>query len=81
MSLCLTLASDGGEIAFVAVAGGLTLGLVSMIACTITRLQRTRQHEESRREIAAYVAEGSISAGDAAKLLAAGKTLRDIRDA
>ncbi|MDX9911984.1 MAG: hypothetical protein RBS39_09145 [Phycisphaerales bacterium] len=32
----------------------------------------TRQRERTRREIAAYVAEGSISPDDASKLLAAG---------
>jgi hypothetical protein len=35
-------------------------------------VEQARAIEESRREIAAYVAEGSISAEDAAKILAAG---------
>jgi hypothetical protein len=36
---------------------------------------RTREREESRREIAAYVAEGSITPEDAAKLLGAGGSI------
>lgn len=37
-----------------------------------TKLRQTEAREETRREIAAYVAEGSISPDDAAKLMAAG---------
>lgn len=36
------------------------------------KLRQTEAREETRREIAAYVAEGSISPDDAAKLMAAG---------
>jgi len=38
------------------------------------KMAQTRERERSRREIAAYVAEGTISADDAAKLLAEKKT-------
>ena len=41
------------------------------------RSAQTRAREESRREIAAYVAEGTISPDDAAKLLAAGGSIGD----
>ncbi len=37
-----------------------------------TKIRQTEAREETRREIAAYVAEGSISPDDAAKLMAAG---------
>ena len=37
-----------------------------------SKAEQARAREETRREIAAYVAEGSISAQDAALLLAAG---------
>lgn len=37
-----------------------------------TKLRQTEAREETRREIAAYVAEGSIGPDDAAKLMAAG---------
>lgn len=38
---------------------------------------RTREREQSRREIAAYVAEGSITPDDAVRLMAAGASLKD----
>lgn len=37
-----------------------------------TKLRQTVAREETRRELAAYVAEGSISPDDAAKLMASG---------
>ena len=62
---------DGLLIPLVAIVGGLFVGVVAIIAGTITSVSSRKQKEESRREIAAYVAEGSISPDDAAKLLAA----------
>jgi hypothetical protein len=59
-------------IPIIAVAGGLGLGMVSIVAKSIRRTAETKHREESRREIAAYVAEGSISPDDAYKLLSAG---------
>ncbi|VAX36605.1 hypothetical protein MNBD_PLANCTO03-787 [hydrothermal vent metagenome] len=37
-----------------------------------TKLRQTEAREETRRELAAYVAEGSISPDDAAKLMSSG---------
>lgn len=72
---CLTLGGMEGEIvAILAVGGGLAVGIVSIIAGTVRSVVNRKHTEESRREIAAYVAEGSMSADDAAKLLAAGGT-------
>lgn len=78
-----TLASNLGEllrngfdeqwIAIVAIGGGLTIALVSILAGTLKSILATRAREQSRREITAYVAEGSISPADAAKLLEAGR--------
>jgi hypothetical protein len=59
-------------IPIIAVTGGLFVGMVSIIAKAIRRTAESRHREESRREIAAYVAEGSISPDDAYKLLSAG---------
>jgi len=62
---------------------GITFGVagvtcvVGMVASAMRRVMTTRAREESRREIAAYVAEGSISPDDAAKLLAAGGSIGD----
>lgn len=59
-------------IPIIAIAGGLGVGMVSIIAKSIRKSAEIRHREESRREIAAYVAEGSISPDDAYKLLSAG---------
>lgn len=64
-------------IPIVAICGGMVCLIVSMIMGTIRRTVETKAREESRREIAAYVAEGSISPDDAARLLDAGKKARD----
>lgn len=45
---------------------------VSVICSNWRKVSQTRALEESRREIAAYVAEGSISPADAERLIAAG---------
>ena len=78
-----TLASELGDllnseikgewIAVLAIAGGLTIALLSTVAGTFKSVLATRAKEQSRREIAAYVAEGSITPDDAAKLLDAGR--------
>jgi hypothetical protein len=41
------------------------------VSSTITTMHATRQRERSRREIAAYVAEGSMSPKDGERLLKA----------
>ena len=52
------------------VVGGV-IACVSVVFVTIGSIKRSAHLEESRREIAAYVAEGSISPDDASKLLSA----------
>lgn len=67
------LANDFKDmIPLVAVAGGFTVAIFGIVAGTVKHTVRTRQREESRREIAAYVAEGSITPEDAQKLIEAG---------
>lgn len=65
------------------VAGGLLLGALFIgfliIAVVLEERRKTRQnveYEQSRREIAAYVAEGSITPTDAQKMLATGRSLK-----
>ena len=53
----------------IAVCGGITL--ISLFVNLVQGMYRTRQVEQSRREIAAYIAEGSMSADDGEKLLRA----------
>ena len=59
-------------IPIVAIVGGLGIVALSIIARTIRSTSKRRHFEESRREIAAYVAEGSITPEDAQKLLKTG---------
>ncbi|MGQ0629005.1 MAG: hypothetical protein ACT4PL_13015 [Phycisphaerales bacterium] len=67
-------AIDDAIIPVLAIAGGLVVGVVAIISSTIKRTRIAQAREESRREIAAYVAEGTMSAEDGAKLLEAGKS-------
>jgi hypothetical protein len=73
-----TLAFDSDEsmigimIPVIVITGGLFLGFVHMICKTVRKSAEVKHKEESRREIAAYVAEGSMSPDDAYKLLSAG---------
>ena len=60
-------------IGMLAVGGGLAVGMIAIIFGTLTGVAKRKALEESRREIAAYVAEGSISPQDAERLLKAGK--------
>jgi hypothetical protein len=58
-------------IGLVAVTGGLALGMISIVLCTIRGIVRTRAREQTKREIAAYVAEGSIRPEDAERIIKA----------
>ncbi len=62
---------DGEMIPIVAIAGGLLIGLVAVVGSMFKGAHDRKQIEESRREIAAYVAEGSMTPEDAERLLAA----------
>ena len=62
----------GVMIPVIAIGGGLCVGMVSIVAKAIRRTAESRHREESRREIAAYVAEGTMSPDDAYKILSAG---------
>lgn len=66
---------DRGDIEMIIVFGvGGTIALVAILACTISGVFKTRAREVTRRELAAYVAEGSISPEDAVAMLNAGGT-------
>lgn len=69
----LTLAGIDAElIPIVAIAGGLSVAIVAIIGKAVSGMQRTKQREESRREIAAYIAEGSMTPEQGKELLQAG---------
>ena len=64
--------SSGDMIPLVAIVGGLLVGVIAIVAGTINSISSRKQREESRREIAAYVAEGSMTPEDAERILKAG---------
>lgn len=53
----------------VAIGGGFVCAICGMITCTIKKVSTAKQFEQSRREIAAYVAEGSMSPDEGERLL------------
>lgn len=55
----------------VSVTGTFATLLTGIVACTIRSTYRTRAREQTKREIAAYVAEGSITPDDAERILKA----------
>lgn len=57
--------------------GGVTIALVSIISSAIVKAKKVAAREETRREIAAYVAEGSMSGEQAERLMAAGEKPSD----
>ena len=64
---------DSNEfIAFVAIVLGCMPGMVAIVSGAIAAVVRTRAREQTRRELAAYVAEGSIDPDKAIALLNAG---------
>lgn len=69
MTDLITLA-DTGEIIYL---GMLVAGMVWIVASYTSSIAKTKAREESRREIAAYVAEGTISPDDAVRLINAGQ--------
>ena len=70
----LGAAIDDELIPFLAVGGGLLIALISVIGSYTRSILVARAREHSRREIAAYVAEGSMSAEDGKTLLDAGRS-------
>jgi hypothetical protein len=72
--------------ALLIVGGAFFVGIVGIVFGCLTNLMRTKAQEQTKREIAAYVAEGSISPEDARRILNASASLgaqikEKIRDA
>jgi hypothetical protein len=69
-----TLAANAANdiVPILAITLGIGIAFFAILMGTIKSVARTKAREESRREIAAYVAEGSISPADAQNLLNAG---------
>lgn len=69
-NLPLTLADSSKEVVLV---GGMTIAVIAMFLSFIRSIADRHARERSRREIAAYVAEGSMTAEEAERLLKAGE--------
>lgn len=52
---------------------GLVIACVWIVAASITKVATTSARERTKREIAAYIAEGSMTADQGERLLKAGK--------
>ena len=64
---------DGSVIAVFAIAASFLVLFVSIVGGLVKGISETKAREQTKREIAAYVAEGSISPADAKDLIAAGQ--------
>lgn len=65
---------DSGDVELFVVFGvGGIIALTAIIGGTISSIVSTRSREATRREIAAYVAEGSITPDDAVAMINAGE--------
>lgn len=68
----MTLAEIPSEvIPLTAIAGGVTVALVSIVVGGVGGALKTKQREQTKREVAAYVAEGSMTPDEAERLLKA----------
>jgi len=69
-----TIATIEEELIPIVMAGiGGCIAVIAIVFGTIKRVSQTHQREKTRREIAAYVAEGSISPEDGERLMKAGE--------
>lgn len=71
MSSLLAVA-DADVIPLVAIGGGLIVAVIAIVFGTLTSMRKAGRREETRREIAAYVAEGSMTAEEGERLMKAG---------
>ena len=69
-----SMISEGNLIPVIAIGGGLFVGIVGIVFTTIAGIMKTRAREETKREIAAYVAEGTIDPDKAIAMLNAGRS-------
>jgi len=63
-----------------AIVFGCTAGIVAIVFTTLAGVAKSKAREATRREIAAYVAEGSIAPQDAVALLDAAKDASELED-
>jgi hypothetical protein len=69
---------DGGQIIpLVAIVLGCFTGMVGIVFGSVSGIAKTRAREQTRRDLGAYVAEGSIRPEDAVAMLNAGRSLEE----
>ncbi len=66
------LADSENFVAILAVTVGCVVGVVGIIGGTISSVTRSKAREQTKRELAAYVAEGTIDPDKAVAILNAG---------
>ncbi len=65
-------------IPIVAIVMGCSVGILAIICGSISGVYKSRAREETKRELAAYVAEGTIDPDKAIALLQAGESVCEI---
>jgi hypothetical protein len=68
------LTRRGDLIPLVAICGGLVIAVVAIVCAAIRAVTVGRAREETKRELAAYVADGTIEAGTAIEIIESGRT-------
>ncbi|OAB61223.1 hypothetical protein AY599_28315 [Leptolyngbya valderiana BDU 20041] len=71
---------DPSFIALVAIVGGVLVLSILFFMAFLQAILKDRQKEMTTREIAAYVAEGSISSEDAERILHGSRPWHEIRE-
>jgi hypothetical protein len=61
-------------IPILAIGGGILIAIIAIVIGGVKSVFTVRAREASRREIAAYIAEGTISPEQAERLMTAGET-------
>ena len=67
------LLSEPWGMIIVSIVAGCGVAVVSIISGAIATTAKAREKEQTRREVAAYVAEGSIQPDDAVAMMNAGR--------
>lgn len=69
----LTLAANDTAVMGIIFGVGGVVAVIAIVFDTMQKVLTTRQREQTRREVAAYVAEGSMTPDDAERILRAGR--------
>ena len=78
MLVLADFAESGAFIPVIAIVSGTLMVIVITVVSAMVGVAKTKAREETKRELAAYVAEGTIDADKAIAMLHAGSTTVDI---